>query len=68
MLKAGTPEKIDQEPIGTGPSYLLQYQKDAVIRYKAFPEFWGGRAKIDDLILRHINLYTTPLEIHLRDN
>src|SRR3954451_215264 len=50
MLKAGTPEKIDQEPIGTGPFYLVQYQKDAVIRYKAFPEFWGGKAKIDDLV------------------
>ena len=50
MLKAGTPEKIDQEPIGSGPFMLVQYQKDAVIRYKAFPEFWGGKAKIDDLI------------------
>ncbi|MDQ4060980.1 MAG: ABC transporter substrate-binding protein, partial [Pseudomonadota bacterium] len=50
MLKAGTPEKIDQEPIGTGPFYLLQYQKDAIIRYRAFPEFWGGKAKIDDLV------------------
>jgi dipeptide transport system substrate-binding protein len=42
MLKAGTPEKIDQDPIGTGPFYLVQYQKDAVIRYKAFPDYWGG--------------------------
>ncbi|MFI4928378.1 MAG: ABC transporter substrate-binding protein, partial [Burkholderiales bacterium] len=50
MLKAGTPEKVDQEPIGTGPWYLLQYQKDAVIRYKAFPQYWGGKAKIDDLV------------------
>src|SRR5438067_1927051 len=50
MLKAGTPEKLDQEPIGTGPFYLVQYQKDAVIRYKAFPQFWGGKAKIDDLV------------------
>ncbi len=50
MLKAGTPEKIDQEPIGTGPFYLVQYQKDAIIRYKAFPQYWGGKAKIDDLI------------------
>jgi dipeptide transport system substrate-binding protein len=50
MLKAGTPEKIDQEPIGTGPYMLVQYQKDAIIRYKAFPQFWGGKAKIDDLI------------------
>ena len=50
MLKAGTPEKIDQEPIGTGPFMLVQYQKDAIIRYKAFPDFWAGKAKIDDLI------------------
>jgi dipeptide transport system substrate-binding protein len=50
MLKAGTPEKIDQEPIGTGPFYLVRYIKDAVIRYKAFPQHWGGKAKIDDLI------------------
>ena len=50
MLKAGTPEKIDQEPIGTGPFYLVQYQKDAIIRYKAFPEYWDGKAKIDDLV------------------
>ena len=50
MLKAGTPEKIDQEPIGTGPFVLVQYQKDAIIRYKAFPQYWQGAAKIDDLI------------------
>src|SRR4030095_3424773 len=50
MLKAGTPEKIDQEPIGTGPFFLVQYQRDAVIRYKAFPQHWGGKAKIDDLV------------------
>lgn len=50
MLKAATPEKIDQDPVGTGPFSLLQYQKDAVIRYKAFPQYWGGKAKIDDLV------------------
>jgi len=50
MLKAGTPEKIDQDPLGTGPYQLLQYQKDALIRFKAFPQYWAGKAKIDDLI------------------
>jgi dipeptide transport system substrate-binding protein len=50
MLKAGTPEKVDQDPIGTGPFSLVQYQKDAIIRYKAFPQYWAGKAKIDDLI------------------
>ncbi len=50
MLKAGTPEKVDQEPIGSGPFMLVQYQKDAIIRYRAFPTYYGGKAKIDDLI------------------
>jgi dipeptide transport system substrate-binding protein len=50
MMKAGTPEKIDQEPIGSGPFYLVQYQKDAIVRFKAFPQYWGGKAKIDDLV------------------
>jgi dipeptide transport system substrate-binding protein len=50
MVKAGTPEKLDQEPIGTGPFVLVQYQKDALIRYKAFPQYWAGKAKIDDLV------------------
>jgi dipeptide transport system substrate-binding protein len=50
MMKAGTPGRIDQEPIGTGPFYLVQYQKDAVIRYRAFADYWAGRAKIDDLV------------------
>ncbi len=50
MLKAGTPEKVDQEPIGTGPFTFVAYQKDAVIRYKAFDGYWGGKPKIDDLV------------------
>jgi dipeptide transport system substrate-binding protein len=50
LLKAGTPEKLDQEPIGTGPFSLVQYQKDAIIRYRAFPDYYRGKAKIDNLI------------------
>jgi dipeptide transport system substrate-binding protein len=50
MLKAGMPEKIDQDPLGTGPFQVVQYQKDALIRFKAFPQYWAGKAKIDNLI------------------
>jgi dipeptide transport system substrate-binding protein len=50
MMKAGTPEKVDLDPIGTGPFYLVNYQKDAAIRYKAHPNYWQGKAKIDDLV------------------
>ncbi len=47
---AGTPDVPDREPIGTGPFSFVSYQKDAVIRYKAFDAHWGGRPKIDNLI------------------
>ncbi|MDH3596888.1 MAG: ABC transporter substrate-binding protein [Rhodospirillales bacterium] len=50
MSKAGTPENVDLNPVGTGPFQLVAYQKDAVIRYKAHPDYWAGKAKIDKLI------------------
>ena len=50
MMAAGTPEKVDLEPVGTGPFQLLAYQKDAVIRYKAHPDYWKGKAAIDNLV------------------
>ena len=45
MLKAGTPEKIDQEPIGTGPFYLVQYQKDAHHPLQGVPAVLGRQGQ-----------------------
>jgi dipeptide transport system substrate-binding protein len=50
MLKAGTPEQVDQVPVGTGPFSFVAYQKDSVIRFKAFADYWGGEPKIDGLV------------------
>lgn len=50
LMEAGTPELLNQQPVGTGPFQFVDYQKDAVIRYKANPDYWGEKAKIDDLI------------------
>jgi dipeptide transport system substrate-binding protein len=50
LQAAGTPEKLDLEPVGTGPFQVVAYQKDAVIRYKAHPDYWRGKAAIDNLI------------------
>lgn len=50
MLKAGTPQKVDTDPIGTGPFELVQYQKDTRILYAAFPQYWQGKSKIDRLV------------------
>ncbi len=50
LLKAGKPELIDQQPIGTGPFEFVVYQKDTTIRYRRFDGFWGPKAKLDALV------------------
>ncbi len=50
MAAAGNLDGFDQNPVGTGPFKLIAYQKDAFIRYKAHPEFFRGKAAIDDLV------------------
>jgi dipeptide transport system substrate-binding protein len=50
LMAAGTPEQMDHEPVGTGPFYLVQYQKDSTIRYKAHPGYYRGKPAIDDLV------------------
>ena len=49
LMDKGTPEQFDQIPVGTGSFSFVDYQKDAVIRYKAF-DGWAGKPKVDDLI------------------
>ena len=47
---AGTKDMLNQQPVGTGPFQFVAYQKDAVIRYKANPDFFNGKQPIDDLV------------------
>ena len=46
----GKMAQLNQMPLGTGPFSFVAYQTDAVIRYKANPDYWGGVQKIDDLV------------------
>ncbi len=46
----GNMEQLNQKPIGTGPFQFVAYQPDAVIRYKANPDYWEGKPAIDDLV------------------
>ncbi|MCR5897804.1 ABC transporter substrate-binding protein [Burkholderia sp. HAN2018] len=47
---------INQFPVGTGPFLLRTYQKDALIRYDANPDYW----KPDDVKLAHLVFAITP--------
>jgi dipeptide transport system substrate-binding protein len=50
LLAAGTPELLNQEPIGSGPFKLVAYQKDAVVRYARNADWWGGAPPLANLV------------------
>ncbi|MNS55495.1 Periplasmic dipeptide transport protein precursor [compost metagenome] len=50
LMKAGTPEKLNNQPIGTGPFVFTRFQKDASVRYKANPDYFAGKPSVDPLI------------------
>lgn len=49
LIRQGVPEQIDHQPIGTGPFYWVGYEPDQRIRYRAFDDYWRGRARLDVL-------------------
>lgn len=51
LLKAGKLEQLNTLPVGSGPFIFKSYQKDAVVRFDANPDYWGGRPKVDRLIM-----------------
>ncbi|WP_435166566.1 ABC transporter substrate-binding protein [Falsirhodobacter sp. 1013] len=46
----GNMAALNSQPVGTGPYQFVAYQPDAVIRYKANPDYYKGVQKIDDLV------------------
>lgn len=50
LLKAKTPEKLDIEPVGTGPFIWRSYRKDSEIRYDANPTYFEGKSPLDRMI------------------
>jgi dipeptide transport system substrate-binding protein len=50
LAKENKKQDLDLKPIGTGPFELAAYQPDSMIRYKAFAQYWRGKAAIDNLV------------------
>ncbi|MGE8360606.1 ABC transporter substrate-binding protein [Pseudomonas sp.] len=50
LMEAGTPEKLNSQPVGTGPFVFSRYQKDAVVRYTANAEYFAGAPAVDRLV------------------
>lgn len=44
----------NQSPVGTGPFRFVSYVPDSEIRYRANPEYFGGKPGLDEVVLRVI--------------
>lgn len=52
LLDRGTPEKIDFEPVGTGPFIFKSYEKDQATRFRRNPEYFLGPAALENLVVQ----------------
>ncbi|CBW27170.1 periplasmic dipeptide transport protein precursor [Halobacteriovorax marinus SJ] len=49
LIKENKLGNIDNIPVGTGPFVFKSYQKDNIIKFEAFKDFYGENAKVDRL-------------------
>jgi dipeptide transport system substrate-binding protein len=59
MLAAGTPERLDSDPIGTGAFSFARYQRDSDVRFRAFPQHWAKLSGMTDRTAQVDNLVFT---------
>ncbi|WP_102505611.1 ABC transporter substrate-binding protein SapA [Salinivibrio kushneri] len=50
LLEAGTPEKLDTYPVGTGPFALAEYQPRELIRLRRHWQYWQGPAPMEQVV------------------
>jgi dipeptide transport system substrate-binding protein len=50
LERAGTPDLIDTQPIGTGPFSFVSYTRDVAVRFRRFADYWRAPQAIDTLI------------------
>lgn len=50
LMASGNAGKMNEEPVGTGQYVFVGYNKDSDIHYAPNPDYWGDKAKIDQLV------------------
>jgi peptide/nickel transport system substrate-binding protein len=51
--KAGA-EGFEAKPIGTGPYMVDQFERNAFVRLKANPNYWGGKPAFDTVVYKFV--------------
>ena len=48
------PEGFEKAPIGSGPYMVDQYERNAFLRLKANPKYWGGKPAFETVIFKFV--------------
>jgi peptide/nickel transport system substrate-binding protein len=48
------PEGFEKAPIGSGPYIVDQYERNAFLRLKANPKYWGGKPAFETVIFKFV--------------
>ncbi|HYM32576.1 MAG TPA: ABC transporter substrate-binding protein [Candidatus Cybelea sp.] len=51
--KAGA-EGFEKRPIGSGPYMVEAFERNAFVRLKAFPKWWGGKPAFDSVVFKFV--------------
>ena len=47
-------EGWEQKPIGSGPYMVEKFERNAFVRLKAFPQYWGPKPEFDTVVIKMI--------------
>ena len=50
LLAEGAREKLDRQPVGTGPFRFVEYLAGAAVRYESNPDYWRKPPALDALV------------------
>lgn len=48
------PEGFEKAPIGTGPYMMEAFERNAFVRLKANPNYWGGKPAIETVVFKFV--------------
>jgi len=48
------PEGWEENPVGSGPYMVEKFERNAYVRLKAFPQYWGPKPAFDTVVIKMI--------------
>lgn len=48
------PEAWEEQPIGSGPYMVEKFERNAYVRLKAFPQYWGDKPEFETVVIKMV--------------